>query len=67
MENINIAEIGSAILALLVGIHAIAVVIVNVTDTPDDDGIPGKIYKVIEILAGILGTKAKQYPGEGNV
>jgi hypothetical protein len=41
-------------------IHAAAVVIVNLTPTPSDDKVVGKLYKVIEVFAGILTKIAKK-------
>ncbi|MGL5936328.1 MAG: hypothetical protein ACRCZI_11985 [Cetobacterium sp.] len=37
--------------------------IVNLTPTPKDDTFVGKVYKVVEFLAGIWTAKAKQKPG----
>lgn len=54
-------------IALAVAIHAIAVVIVNMTPTPKDNETLGdvaravvKIYRAIEILAGLISKRAKQ-------
>lgn len=52
--------ISTVILAIMVP----AQVIVNLTPTPVDDAIFGKVYRVVEILAGVVSPKAKQYPGE---
>mgnify|MGYP003322069037 CR=1 FL=1 len=41
-------------------IHAAALAIVNLTPTPKDDAIVGKLYKVIEFAAGIVSKVAKQ-------
>lgn len=53
--------------ALAVAIHGLALVIVNLTPTPKDneflDGaarVLVKVYRAIEILAGIVSRKAKQ-------
>ena len=53
--------------ALAIAVHALAVVIVNMTPTPKDNQrlsdaakIVVKAYRVIEILAGIVSRKAKQ-------
>lgn len=48
-------EIITAILA----VHAAASAITALTPTPKDDEIVAKIYKVIELFAGVVG-KAKQ-------
>lgn len=46
-------------LEVALAIHAAASVIVALTPTPADDKIVGKIYKVIETIALVVG-KAKQ-------
>lgn len=56
---------GWTTVGLLLGVvHTVALLWVNLTETPDDDNRYGRIYKrVIEPLAGILnGGKAKQLP-----
>ncbi len=58
------AEGAAVVFGTLYGFHAIAVLIVNQTNTPKDDEIVGKAYIWIERLAGIWGYKAKQLPGE---
>jgi hypothetical protein len=51
-----------AIVAVLFAVHALAVAIVNLTPTPNDDAMVAKAYRVIEMVAGIITPKAKQ-PG----
>lgn len=53
--------------ALAIAIHAVAVVIVNLTPTPKDNQalsdatrLVVKLYRAIEILAGIVSHRAKQ-------
>lgn len=53
--------------ALAVAIHGLALVVVNLTPTPkDNDALDGaakvvvKVYRAVEILAGIVSRKAKQ-------
>jgi hypothetical protein len=53
--------------ALVVALHGLALVIVNLTPTPKDDEALGsarrvvvKLYRVVEILAGIVGPLAKR-------
>lgn len=58
-----LTENWDGIVAVLVAVHGLALAIVNLTPTPADDEVLGKIYKVIEALAGISNT-AKEYPGE---
>lgn len=52
------------ILAVIAGTHSLALAIVNLTPTPRDDEIVGKVYKVIELVAGVVTRKAKELPGE---
>lgn len=52
----NWAEVAGILAAL----HVLALAIVNATPTPKDDEIYGKLYKVIEIIAGIISKTAKQ-------
>lgn len=52
---------------VLAGVHALAVLIVNLTPTPADNRILGKVYKTIEAFAGILTTAAKQPPSNRRV
>lgn len=54
-----IIENWEAFLAVLAALHGLAIAIVNLTPTPKDDEILAKIYRVIEILAGILTSRAK--------
>lgn len=44
---------------LALAIHAAASIVVSLTPTPSDDKFVGKLYKVIETLALVIG-KAKQ-------
>lgn len=53
--------------ALAIAVHAVAVVIVNLTPTPVDNKyldslsrLLVKLYRVVEILAGIVSKRAKQ-------
>lgn len=57
----------SEYIALAVAIHGVALVIVNITPTPKDNEyldsvsrVLVKVYRAIEILAGIVSRKAKQ-------
>jgi len=64
MEFIN-EEVLVGILLALLGTKAAAMAIVNTTDTPKDDNIAGKVYKVVEVIAGIVAPeRAKQFAGE---
>lgn len=48
------------ILAVLAGLHALAIAVVNLTPTPKDDEILSKIYGVVEVVAGLFTAKAKE-------
>ena len=48
------------ILALGAALHGLALVIVNLTPTPKDDEAYAKLYKVIEVIAGIITRIAKK-------
>lgn len=41
-------------------LHILALAIVNLTPTPKDDEIYGKVYKVVEMIAGIVSKTAKK-------
>lgn len=48
------------IIAVGAAVHGLALVIVNLTPTPADDRIYAKLYKVIEVFAGIVTKIAKK-------
>jgi hypothetical protein len=50
-------------MAVLLALHGAAIAIVNLTPTPKDDAIVGKVYRVLEAFAGIFGVTAKEFPG----
>lgn len=52
------------ILAVILSTQVVAQFIVNLTPTPADDAIVGKVYAIIEKIAGIWGVTAKELPGE---
>ena len=41
-------------------VHVLALTIVNLTPTPKDDAVYGKVYKAIELLAGIVTKLVKK-------
>jgi hypothetical protein len=41
-------------------VHVLALAIVNLTPTPKDDAVYGKVYKAIELLAGIVTKLVKK-------
>lgn len=54
-----LTENWSGVLTALAAAHALAVAIVNLTPTPKDDEILEKVYRVVEIAAGLFTSKAK--------
>ena len=48
------------ILAIGAALHALALVIVNLTPSKTDDEVYNKIYKVIELIAGIITKTTKK-------
>ena len=48
------------LLIVLLASHALALAIVNLTPTPKDDEVVAKVYRAIEILAGIVTRLAKK-------
>lgn len=48
------------ILSLIVALHAVALIVVNMTPTPKDNEWLEKIYKWVELVAGVVSKKAKQ-------
>jgi len=60
MDVINfVTENAEGIVTALIAIHAAAVAVVNLTDTPKIDGYLKKAYSVLEFAAGIVSDKAK--------
>lgn len=53
--------------AVMAAVHTLAVAIVNLTPTPDDNILLGKVYRVVEAFAGILTATAKEYPAERKI
>ena len=53
-EHINTA------LTLFAAAHGLALVIVNLTKTPKDDAALAAVYKVVEVIAGIVTPRAKK-------
>jgi len=56
----NLLANAKTLLEILFAIHALAVLIVNLTPTQRDNDAVAKYYRVIEILAGIITRLAKQ-------
>lgn len=53
-----------AVAAVFAGAHALALAIVNLTPTPRDDEILGRVYRVVEMVAGLFTDTVKTLPGE---
>ena len=54
LEHIDIA------LRLFFAAHGLALVIVNLTKTPKDDEALARVYKLIEVVAGVITPRAKR-------
>ncbi len=54
-----LTENTEALVTLVVAVHAVALIIVNLTPTPKDDEKLAKVYKVVEKFAGVITRKAK--------
>ena len=52
------------VITFLFAIKIIAVAIVNLTPTPEDNKWLGHFYKALEVVAGIITKTAKELPGE---
>lgn len=55
-----LTENWESVVAILAAAHGLAVVIVNLTPTPKDDEWVAKIYSVVEMVAGLFTSKAKE-------
>jgi len=55
-----LAENWAEVAGILAALHVLALAVVNATPTPKDDEIYGKLYKVIEVIAGIVTRTAKK-------
>lgn len=67
----DIQSVLPALIAALIAFHGLALVVVNLTDTPDPNDfssktkrVLAKIYPFLEKAAGIFTYKAKKLPGE---
>ena len=52
------------VITFLFAIKIIAVAIVNLTPTPEDNKWLGRFYRLLEVVAGIISRTAKELPGE---
>lgn len=53
-------EILELAVAALLAIHALALVIVNLTSTPKDNEVLAQIYRWVEIFAGFVSQRSKE-------
>jgi hypothetical protein len=56
----NLIANAQHLVEILLAIHALALLIVNLTPTQKDNQAVAKYYRVVEILAGIVTRLAKQ-------
>lgn len=56
----NIIQHAKSLVEILFAIHAVALLIVNLTPTQKDNNVVAVYYRVVEILAGIVTRFAKQ-------
>lgn len=52
-------EHAKTVVEVLLSAHATALMIVNLTPTPKDDDALARVYRLIEIFAGLLSKKVK--------
>jgi hypothetical protein len=55
-----ISENWTDIVGILAAVHVLALAIVNVTPSKKDDELYNRLYKVIELFAGIITKTAKK-------
>jgi hypothetical protein len=55
----NLLENAKNLIEILIAIHAVALLIVNMTPTQKDNTALAKYYRIVEILAGIVTRLAK--------
>ena len=55
-----ISENWTDIVGVLAAVHVLALAVVNVTPSKKDDELYNKLYKIVEILAGIVNKTAKK-------
>lgn len=60
MDLITIYNAIETLIMFLIALHSLAVFVVNMTPTPKDDAFVARFYRVVEIIAGIISSKAKQ-------
>lgn len=55
-----VSENWADIVGILAALHVLALAIVNVTPSKKDDELYNKLYKIIELFAGIITKTAKK-------
>lgn len=55
-----VSENWADIVGILAALHVLALAIVNVTPSKKDDELYNKLYKIIELFAGIVTKTAKK-------
>ena len=55
-----LSENWAEVAGIFAAVHVLALAIINATPTPRDDEIYGKLYKVVEVIAGIVTKTAKK-------
>ena len=55
-----VSENWTDIVGILAALHVLALAIVNVTPSKRDDELYNKLYKIIELFAGIITKTAKK-------
>jgi hypothetical protein len=55
----NLLNNAKQLVEVLVAVHAVALLIVNMTPTKKDNDVVSKYYRIVEILAGIVTRLAK--------
>ena len=56
----HFAQNWTELVGVAAAVHVLALAIVNLTPTPKDDAVYGKVYKAIELLAGIFTKLVKK-------
>jgi len=55
-----LSENWAEVAGILAAVHVLALAIVNATESKKDDELYNKLYKVVEVLAGIITKTAKK-------
>lgn len=55
-----LSENWAEVVGVLAALHVLALAIVNATESKKDDELYNKLYKIVEVLAGIITKTAKK-------